>query len=291
MTELNDGPAAEQGTPADSNPSAENGSNGGSGDPFAGLSDEGTREWVTKLGVKDIDSLANMAFEREKRLQKSVQLPADDAPAEEWDKFYSKVNERLAPKDTEGYAFQLPEGIPENMPYDENFAKEFKAFAHENKLPTKVAAQLHDWFVSKSGSAFAAGLESREQQAGNATKALNEAWGEPDSQGFKEAQEYFFKFVDGNGGDDLLQELQQAGVIDEHKQVFLPKTVIALAKAGRAQFGEDSLVTDGRTSGKNPFAKETSDWGERQRLIKEDPSLAKRLIEQAGLDPAPYGLG
>lgn len=290
MTTLNDG-SADAGIPEGGTSAGDNGSNASGENPFAGLQDEGIREWIDKAGIKDIEGLARKAHGAEKLIGRSVQLPGDDATPEEWEEFHSKVSDRLAPKDATGYEFKLPDGLPENLPYDSEFADEFRAFAAENKVPKNLAAKLHDWFVGKSAGAFSSSMEMREQQAGEATKALTEAWGDSGSQQHKEAQEFFFKFVDGNGGDTLLQELQEMGAIDEHKQVFKPNVVIALAKAGRALYGEDSFVTDGRTPDRNPFADDTSDWGERQRLLKADPSLAKRLITSAGKDPRNYGLG
>lgn len=294
MTTLDNG-SVETGSPEVSNIAADNGSSAANdANPFDGLQDEGSREWVAKSGVKDIDSLVKNAREAEKLIGRSVQMPGDDASDEDWTAFYEKVNQRVLPKDASGYEFKLPDGVPETMPYDSGFAEQFRGFVHENKVPPHVASALHDWFVSKSAEQYSGGMAEREKQATSATSYLEKdaGWGEAGSPTHKEASEYFFKFVNANGGDDLMSELVSAGVIDEHKQVFMPRVIAALSKAGKMTMAEDKLETGGNSAlSRNPFADETSDWGARQKILTSDPQTAKRLIVEAGKNPAVYGLG
>src|SRR5688572_10116769 len=83
--------ASAAGTPAQPQTPPENGSAGGTApDPFTGLS-EGTRKWVETKGYKSPEDIAVAAQNAESKIGSMVSLPADDAPAEEWDKIMSRL--------------------------------------------------------------------------------------------------------------------------------------------------------------------------------------------------------
>lgn len=289
MTELTDG-SVDAGIPNESiADGGEGSSTEGATNPFSGLQDEGIREWIDKAGVKDVEGLAKKAMGAEKLIGRSVQLPGDDASDDDWNEFYAKAAGKLKPENADGYEFALPEGIPENMPYDDDFASKFKSFAHEISLTKRQAAQLHDFFASNAGEQFTANTEAMAETAKAATKAIEDEWGKAGTETHKAAQEHLFAFVKANGGDDLLNELRALGAIDDRNQVFAPNIVKAMAKAGAAM-AEDSLVTGDSRGKPNPFADETKDYGAQNRLFSEDPEQARKLIISAGKDPAQYGL-
>src|SRR5581483_7834125 len=107
------------------------GSTSASADPLAGLQDAGIREWVGKSGFKDItpqsfEGLAKKARDAESLIGKSVQLPGDNATAEELAKFYNRLGR---PEKADAYEFKLPDGLPANFNYDAEQAKAFKDWA------------------------------------------------------------------------------------------------------------------------------------------------------------------
>lgn len=282
-------------TPAGNGDVQEGSSPSPSTDIMSGL-DAGSREWITNNGIKTDDpaamlsGLVTKSREMESLIGRSVRLPGEDATDEDYAGFYDKVTERLRPQEASGYEFDVPETMPENVPYDSEFADEFRAFAHEVKLPKSVAKQAHDWWVSKAVEKAKANQEAYlteyTERVTSATKAIGEAWGPEGSEGYKAKQELFFKAAKGLG---ILDELTGT-VIDDNNQVVNPKMVIALSKVGEAMFAEDSLVEGGDVFASNPFANDTVNRTKQDEIVRKDPEKAKRLIKMAGKDPQTWRL-
>lgn len=86
-----------------------------------------------------------------------------------------------------------------------------------------------------------------------------------------------------------MRELVETGVLDENRRVLAPRVVLALSEAGRAMFAEDQMVLGG-TAGSNPFSDDTRNWEAQNAIIRDDPTLARKLIKSAGKDPQTYRL-
>lgn len=260
----------------------------GAADPFSGL-ETGAREWVGTKGYKSVSDLATAARNAESLIGRSVQLPADDAKAEDVDKYVSKATEKYRPKDAAGYEFKLPDGVPKEMPYDGEFAKAFKAWAHDTGLTTRQASALHDQFVKDQASKFTAEAEKLVKTGGDATTALEKAWGGASgSDAFKEGVEHTLKGIKGISeaaklaDGELMQSLRDARLVGPGDIILSPAIARAFSAIGK-MYAEDRLI-DGTKGGAadNPFTAGKDNETEQMRLAKADPEKARRLIRQAG---------
>lgn len=290
--------SAEAGSPEAGNGEATNGSLASASDLLSGL-DEDSRHWIDANGIKGdnpaefLTGLVTKSREMESLIGRSVRMPGDDASDEDLAGFYDRITERLRPKDASGYQYELPEGLPEDMPYDTDFVDAWRDFSHEMKLPAQLSAKTHDWFLGHAAKAIEGQQQENrlayEEMLRSATDTLQESWGKVDSETFRTNQEFFQKAVDNLGGEALMQEMRDAGLIDDADQITVPRLVMALSKAGRDLFAEDRMVI-GERAGANPFSEDTKNWGEQNAIIRDDPQLARNLIRAAGKDPQTYKL-
>jgi hypothetical protein len=259
-------------------------------DPFAGL-DSGTLEWIGKAGIKDVGSLAAKARNAESLIGNSVRVPSDDATAEDWQKFYAKVGR---PEKADGYEFKLPDGLPEDLPYDAEFANEFKAWAHETGLTPKQAQALHDKFVGKTAGMTAAQREamtaSMNERAIKATEGMEKAWkaqaGTPEYQA---RLQFADRAIRNLGGDALIEEMKSAGLMGADTTIYSPMLMDALSKVGEALYREDTF--EGGSHGgaaDNPFA--TGNLTQQMQVARSDPDRARRMAVAAGKKPSDFGL-
>ena len=262
----------------------------GAVDPFDGL-ETGTREWIGTKGYKSVSDVAKAAQNAESLIGRSIQLPGDDAKPEDVDKYISKATEKYRPKDANGYEFRLPDGVPKEMPYDGDGAKEFKSVAHEIGLTAKQAQKAHDWFVSRSAKAFTTTADGLVKTAGEQTDALVKDWGPKDSDGFKSKMDLATKFVRKNGGDELLKDLRAANLLGPGDIILSASLAKAFASAGSFD-KEDALIEgSGGAAVDNPFAAgpDKGNLTEQNILWKQDPAKAERLMQAAGFTAQQFG--
>lgn len=297
MTML-EGSAAEAGSLDAGHGGAAEGSAASASDLLSGL-DRDSRNWIDANGIggesteEILSGLVTKSREMESLIGRSVRLPGEDATDEDVAGFYDRVTERLRPQDPSGYEYTLPEGMPEDMPYDADFVDAWRQFSHEMKLPSQVSSKAHDWFMQNAAKAVEVQWQQSQRAYDDKLRAasgtLEESWGRAGSETFKANQEYFHKAVNALGGEDLMQELQGAGLIDEFEQITAPHLVMALSRIGRDHLSEDHMATGG-AGGKNPFADDSKNWGEQNAIIRDDPQLARNLIRAAGKSPQTYKL-
>lgn len=295
-TDTNNGSAtlsADAGTPGSTNGGSGEGSAAAAADPFAGL-DAGTREWIGKAGLKDVASLAAKARNAESLIGRSIQLPGKDAKPEEVDAYLAKATAPFRPEKPEGYELKLPDGLPENLPYDQDFAAKFKAIGHSLGLTAKQAAGVHDFYVKATADAFTKGATDTAAKAAAATEALQKEWGGPvDSPAFKQSATLANRALIELGGEPLQKALTDAGLLADGGIVLSPAIANALLKAGKALFAEGDLDHGQSTvTGPNPF--KDGPMGGNQTMmhkaIKEDRQKAISLIRAAGHKPEDWGI-
>lgn len=255
--------------------------NGSAADPFAGL-ETGTREWIGTKGYKSVADIAKAAHSAESLIGRSVQIPGDDAKPEDLQKFYGKLGR---PENAEGYEFKLPEGIPEDLPYDAEFAGSFKPIAHELGLSGKQAAGLHDWFVKTQAEGYGKSREAMAANAVKATETFEAKWGPQDSETFKGKIAVADRALEGLG---IKQAFEATGLLGPGGIVLDPAIGLALAQVGEVMFKEDSLESGGGSYADNPFA--GGDLTEQMKAIKADRPRALRMIAAAGKKPGDFGL-
>jgi hypothetical protein len=272
-------PEASAGAPAVPNAPVDNGSTSETqNNPFAGLHDEGARKWVETKGYKTVDDVVGAAHSLEKKLGGAIDVPGADAPAEEWDKFYSRLPEQMRPVSSpDKLEFKLPEGLPEGLPYSDDLAVASKDWMTKAKLNPGQAQTMHDAFVGYMADQQKAALAGISESVENTHDALVKDWGAPESEGFKAEMAMADRAMKQLG---LVDAFKGKGILLEDGALTEPQIARAFAEIGKAMFKEDTIETGGVRIGDNPF--KGDNITEQSLLVKNDPERAKRLIRDAG---------
>lgn len=257
---------------------------------------EDNRQWLSKQGfdkAENLSKLARHAHEQEKLIGSSIRVPKDDAPPEERDAFLTKLGR---PADAEGYDFEVPDALPESLPYDGERAGEFKAKAYELGLSKKQAAALHDWFVGTAVDDFtnAEGqqAEAMAELAVFETKKLEKVWGPLTGETAKANMEFANRFIRETGGEALVEALKRRGLIGPNKEILDETIAVSFATAGASLFKEGDVLRGqtGNVLG-NPFADgDAYNETEQAKIVRRDPDEARALIAAAGKKPSDVGL-
>jgi hypothetical protein len=266
------------GTP-DTHQGTVDGSTDRSASPFAGLQDEGTRSWVEKKGYKSVEDLAKAGMNSESLLGSAVRVPAADAKADEWDKFYARAGR---PEKPDAYELKRPEGLPADLPYDEALAGSFKTWAHSAGLNGKQAQTLHDAFATAQAEKAKAHVTAMSKAVEETAAALVKEWGPQESEGFKTKHELANRAVKKLG---LVESFKKSGIILADGALTDPALAKAFSAIGEKMFAEDSIDGQGSPGGNNPFKDESFNLTEITALSKSDPDKARRLAREAGKDP------
>lgn len=211
--------------------------------------DEDTRKTAEARGIKApadaIKQLRDQMAEVTRLHQEALRVPKDDAPKEEWDKFYAKLGR---PENPDGYQLKLPEGMPETLPYDEAFAGEFRAWAHETGLPPRAAQALHDKWISKQIETVKAQAQQHEQAVGQATEALEKAWGKSGTEDFTRNMAFAQRVMQAKG-PEFVKALSSGPVIDAQGRVVNPAIAQLLAEHGALTQRNDTVIAGSPASG------------------------------------------
>lgn len=99
---------------------------------------------------------------------RTVVVPKDDAPAEEWSAFYNRLGR---PESPEAYGIKAPEGV------DGSFAQSVSAKLHELGISQRAGAELAKWY-GEFGAQQAQAAQEAEQAALEAEHSqLRKDWG------------------------------------------------------------------------------------------------------------------
>lgn len=292
MTEQANGPAAvaapaaaPQTTATDSTVITDHGSNGDNANWVAGLQVEDNRTLVEAKQWKSADDAIKSYRDLEAHAGKAITVPGADATAEDWNAFYGKLGR---PESPDKYELKLnTEAVPQDFPYDEKSAIEFRTWAHEAGLTPQQAQSLHDKFVGQQAGVFTSAREQMVAAEGDAHRAITSQWGDPDTDSYKHNLEYTSRAISQLG---LKDSLVKGGILSPQGSVLDPTVAFALAKVGKEMYGEDSTATNASGSLNNPFSDEHENLTQQGQLIRSDPGKAASLIRAAGKNPASYGL-
>lgn len=264
---------------------ADQGSTGSDVNWVAGLQSEDNRTLVEAKQWKSPEDAIKSYRELEAHASKAVKVPGADATAEDWNAFYGKLGR---PESPDKYELKLnTEAVPQDFPYDEKSAIEFRTWAHEAGLSPQQAQSLHDKFVGQQANVFTSTLEQRAKAEGDAHRAITSQWGDPDTDGYKHNLEYTSRAISQLG---LKDSLVKGGILSPQGSVLDPNVAFALAKVGKEMYGEDSTATNASGTLNNPFSAENFNLTQQGTLVRDDPSKAKSLIRAAGGNPADFGL-
>lgn len=281
---------------------APEGSGGDGGSDFLSVLSEGNRELATAkgwTGPESFDEVLTGYGALEKQQGNSIAMLGEEATPEERAAFFEKVSEGWTPKEASGYEYKMPEGLPEDFAYSQEFVTEASQWFHEAKLNPQQAQFLHDkWVGSLAGSHALAGeaageaAKALEESHAEAHQALEKAWGPSGSEGYQTKQSQAVNAAEKLG---LMGDLVEMGYITEDdsgaRTVDAKGAAFAqkLVAVNAAMFAEDGLGGGGSSGADNPWAG-TQNLSKQSSIIRENPQQAKAFITAAGKDPARYGL-
>jgi hypothetical protein len=207
---------------------------------FEGLQDEDNRSYAKGKNWKTADDALKSQRELEAALSKSIRKPADDAPAEEWAAFWKKVG---APEKPDAYQFKLDAvSVPEDFPYDEQSAGEFRNWAFEAKVTPKQAQVLHDKFVQHQAKQFADMRAEATKQEESAHREIVSEWGEPSTPKYQENLTLAGRAITELGLKDAFVKGSLLGADGAVKDAGLAR---AMLRIGKELFQEGSAASPG----------------------------------------------
>lgn len=257
--------------------------------------------WVKDDGSINHDETIKAYRSLEQHLGKTVVVPDEKATPEERAAFARKLGWSDKPED---YTFAAPTDLPENLPYNSKLADAFKTWAIEDKVPVTAAKSMHDRFVKFQVESLQTDVAEYAQQvqakAVSTNDALIKSWGEPGSTKHTENTEMSKRALSDPALSGLRDELTAAGLLTPKGEFASAAIANLLASHGRVVGMNDTFIapnSGGAVAG-NVFQKNLSDGSPNPafnataqgRMLNQNPNEARRLIQQAGEDPAAYGL-
>lgn len=116
--------------------------------------------WDKATGKPKVEDLGRSYLSLEKLLgREKVPVPTDDNDDEGWNRWYAAMGRPEAP---DKYEFQRPD-LPQDLPYDEEMEKDFRAWAHKNGLNKRQANNFYDGFVKRQVERHAAYHDHQKQ--------------------------------------------------------------------------------------------------------------------------------
>lgn len=270
----------------DAQPAADNGSTATPAPSWLEGLSEDNRKLAENKGWKspeDIEKVFSSYSEMEKAQGASLRVPKDDAPKEEWDKFYSRLGR---PDTADKYEFKRPEGLPEDLPWDSEGEKALKAWAFDAGVPPKQAQTILDGYAKMQADRLQAARNAQVEAVTKAADELTKEWGPADSEGFKQKHQLADRAFKKLG---LLEGFQRSGIILADGSLTDPQIAKAFAAIGETMFADDTIGNDSSVVTDNPF-KGQRNISAISNLVKTDPQKAARLAREAGEDPRNWGL-
>jgi len=276
---------------------------GGDAAAFLATLNDDNRAIAAENGWQGVDGVFAGYRGLQEKLNGSVSMPGADASPEQQAEFYSQISAGWTPKD--GYRFNMPGNLPENFPYDQDFAKEAGTWFQEAGLHPSAAQVLHDKWVGKMTEQFSASEQSANDAAQKQAEAVEEAhrelvkeFGEPSSDGYQNVIAKAGRAREGlkAAGIDLADWFAEKGILTEadengDQRVADAKAVKLLAFIHDKALSEDGLGNLGAgANGVNPFDKDKPDLKTQSELLESNPARARQLIEAAGRNPNLFGL-
>lgn len=176
-------------------------------------------------------NLAKSYVELESKLGKSVALPAQDASAEDWQKFYERVGR---PKAADEYALDRGSAPDEQV-------KAFKALAHEAGLTNAQANKVWREMQKSSEAQRQAELERYTAQAKESDALLRKEYGALYDGKMGDARKAYGVLFDA----DLQKELAATGFAAN------PRFIKVMAEIG-AQLKDDAFLRPAGDNGAKP---------------------------------------
>lgn len=256
--------------------------------------------WLDKDGGVDHNATFKAYQSLEQHLGKTVVVPDDKATQEERDAFARRLGWSDKADD---YGFKAPADLPANLPYNSELADAFKTWAIEDRVPVATATKMHDRFVKFQVAALDADVKAYAQQVEDSAKAADavvvKEWGEKGSEPYTKNTEAAKRALTDPKLSGLKDLLTAKGLLTP-KGEFASFEIAHLLAAHGQQFMNGTFIAPGSGGSEagNVFQKTLSDGSPNPafnatmqgRIITQNPNEARRLIQQAGGDPAEYQL-
>jgi hypothetical protein len=175
----------------------------------------------------------------ERRLGRSVTIPAEDATREENAAFYARLGR---PETPEGYEVRLPADLPDHLrpPSDALEGRaDFLAAMHAAGATPAIVQAAFDWYYGTLGKADAEMRRAQEAARSGAEKSLRTEWGAAYERNIELARRAARRF----GGDDLVDRFERFGLADD------PVCLKAFRAIGAAMAEDGLLAGDGVPAG------------------------------------------
>jgi len=134
--------------------------------------------------------------------KKGIIRPDDDAPQEEWDKYYGALGRPEAP---DKYSLEAPKDFPKEF-YREDLATDFRNWAYEAGLNEKQAGTIFNKYLEKSQVEIAQGIKAIETAKAETERELKAEWGDKYQENIELAN-----YVIRECGDQKVKDSLEAG--------------------------------------------------------------------------------
>lgn len=132
-----------------------------------------------------------------------IRRPKDDAPPEEFDKYYNSLGR---PENLDGY--KIPDIEADYKP-SEDYLKGMKEFAHKQGMTEKQFSELVKYQSELAKQEATQSVNAMNQQAVQTAQKLRQEFG----QAYEDKIFYMKRGIEATGGDELLSVLQNTGAL------------------------------------------------------------------------------
>lgn len=182
------------------------------------------QEVLKNDGIQDLQALERTYRNAQQMLGASIRKPSQDAGAEDWEKFYARLDDvqglmRYDPENPETAFKSLGKPAepgeytweaPENYEPDQGFDQDFARAAHEANLTQEQYRQVRRHLAERDMQADSSIEESRNQTLAT----LQKEWGLATEAKLQSAQSAV-QFFNDNGFPGLVDALQETGAGDD----------------------------------------------------------------------------
>lgn len=237
--------------------------------------------WDPSSKAPKVEELGRGYINLEKLLgREKVPRPVSEEDEEGWKRWYDAAGRPEAP---DKYEFKRPDGLPSDLPYDQEMEDHFRTWAHINGLNQRQAGNLYDTFVKSQLERHSAWETGRKQERAKIEGDLRREYGGQYEQKVNLARVALRQYAD----PDYLRWLDESGMGND------PRMIRAWIRVGESNVGETKL------KGNAPAAPAVQDMDRaisefrekyKEALFKrEHPDHDMRVKEYNRLFEARYG--
>lgn len=185
--------------------------------------------WDAEKKAPKVEDLGRSYQSLEKLLgREKVPVPTSEEDEEGWTRWYSAAGR---PDEPDGYEFERPDSLPEDLPYDEETEENFRMWAHVNGLNKRQAKALYDGYVKTQLERHSAYQKHQEDAKVQADQAMRREYGQQYEAKLARAKAALQKYAD----PDYYQYLNETGAGND------PRMIRAWIKIGEELAGDERL--------------------------------------------------